>query len=278
MFAPALLTNELSTWTTISRECLAFIAFALLSSAIYAVNDIRDLAIDQSHPSKKNRPYASGALSKSEVVTLSLVTGIIGAAITGYLGSACVTIALTYVGLQFWYSFGAKHLPIIDVFIISSGFVLRALFGAATISVVASPWLFICTGSIALLIAFSKRRSELMRTRHREEPARPVLSEYTEASLNVFVGITAALSMMTFTMYALFSGTAQKYPGLVATVLWLWLGVLRYVQITFSGTSTEEPEKVVVTDKVVLSAVLLFTLTLVLAIKGMTVPGVSLKN
>ena len=153
----------------------AFAAYSALSSAAYLVNDVRDLEHDRLHPVKRERPIARGELSVGAAVALAAALTAVAAGIGAWLGLASLGLLAGFALLQVAYSFGLKHVVLVDVLVIGALFVIRAAAGAEAVDVRISPWLLLCTALLALFLALAKRRGELVLVGARETPGRPVL-------------------------------------------------------------------------------------------------------
>ena len=192
-----------------ARAVAAAVIFCLISAAIYIFNDLADRERDRAHPTKRNRPIASGAISP-RVATLAAVplalAGLVSAiALDPYLGA----VIAVYILIQALYSSHLKNIALLDVFSVASGFVLRALGGAVAIGVPVSPWLYICAGLGSLFIALAKRRSELARAGDAAADQRGALSAYTLPMLDQLIGVVATASIVS---YALYTFTADNLP------------------------------------------------------------------
>ncbi len=249
----------------------AFAAMCLASSAVYIVNDIRDIERDRRHPRKQKRPLASGKVKVGTAWIIAALCLAAALALAALLNMASLAIISGYLLLQIAYNAKLKHVPVADVYCIAVGFVLRAVLGAAAITVHISGWLLFCTGALALLLGFSKRRNEFLTVE--DAPAtRESLAKYTKASLDVFVAIFACAAAICYGIYCIESETAQKYPGLILTSLFVFYGISRYVLIVFSYDEGGEPETLLYKDKHILLSVILFILASILAISGFEVP------
>lgn len=249
----------------------AFVAMCLVSSAVYIVNDIRDIERDRRHPRKRLRPLAAGTVKVNTALVIAALCLGIGIALVATINMNSLMVMVCYLGLQVLYNAYLKHVPVADVFCIGIGFILRAVLGAAAIHVAISTWLLFCTGALALLLGFSKRRNEFL-TVSDSANTRESLTKYTKTSLDILVAIYACASAICYGIYCLESDTARKYPGLVLTSLFVFYGIARYVLIVFSYDEGGEPETLLYKDKHILLSVVLFILTSILAISGVKVP------
>jgi 4-hydroxybenzoate polyprenyltransferase len=275
VFAALLFVGGFRDPALILLSVLAFFAMCLASSAFYVVNDIYDAERDRRHPRKKSRPIASG---KVPVAHAWLAAGVCGAgafALAFAVGLGSVMVIALYLAIQIAYNVALKHVPVADVFSIAIGFVLRAVLGAAAIRVEMSGWLLFCTGALALLLGFSKRRSEFL-TVSEANQTRESLAHYTKPALDALVAIFACGSAMCYGIYSLESETAKKYPGLILSSIFVFYGIARYVLIVFSKDEGSEPETLLYNDKHILVSVLLFVIAAVLAMSGLKLPLVAI--
>lgn len=271
VFAAPLFTGRLQDPHALVRELFAFVAIALVSSSVYVLNDICDKDRDRIHPVKKNRPIASGSISMASAEFLGLVCLGCGVAIATYLGRGSLLIIGVYVLLQLAYNFALKRVPVADVFLLSSGYVLRAALGAAAIHVAVSAWLLFCTGALALLVGIGKRRSEFELQEESGLVTRESLADYTGQGLDAMLIIAAAASAMSYGIYSINSLTARKHPGLIATTIWVFYAVFRYVYLVVVKGEGGEPETLFVRDPHILICFLLFVASAYLAMSGMLV-------
>ncbi len=206
---------------------LAVLAMSLASSAVYAFNDLTDVAADRLHPQKANRPLASGAVSVPAARKIGLASLTVALGLAWLVSPGALIGVLVYLGLNVGYTCGWKHVAILDVCLIASGFLLRILIGTTAVGIPASHWLLLCGFLIALFLALTKRRAELVQV-----PAgRPILSAYPLPLLDSLITITAAVSLLSYALYTLDPLTArlQGTPNLIATVPCVVYGLFRYL-------------------------------------------------
>jgi 4-hydroxybenzoate polyprenyltransferase len=256
-----------------------FAAFCLASSAGYIWNDLKDADADKLHPTKKNRPIASGRISKlaaslfgSGLLVLSFSVALFvdyGSApiskqayesarasileIDSGFPTATLCIAV-YLANQFVYSTLARKIAILDVFVIAIGFLIRAIAGAVVLSVTISQWLLLCTLFLALFLGFAKRRNELIVA----SESRSSLGGYSQALLDHLISISAAASVIAYSLYAIQSSTAQAHPLLALTIPFPVFGVFRYMQITFRDNDSGNPDAVLLRDPWIWGTVLIW--------------------
>jgi 4-hydroxybenzoate polyprenyltransferase len=181
---------------------LGFLGFCIAGSAVYALNDAQDAERDRHHPDKRYRPVASGRVSVTAARLWFAVLVAASAALTAASGHrAALTVVALYVALNLAYSLGAKHVALLDVFLLASNYVLRVTLGCVLVDVVPTNWLLLCTSTLALFVAFAKRRSDIVTGLDIEH--RPVLGHYDRAFLDQAMGITAATTLISYSLYCL---------------------------------------------------------------------------
>lgn len=242
LFAGAVFARQILIYPKLIRVSMAFFVFCLLSSALYIINDLKDLPSDRNHPRKRFRPLASGAIPIPVAIVLSGMLGVISLSIAYFLGLPFFITAIGYALSTVAYTFYLKRLVIIDVMTIAAGFVLRAVAGAAVIHVAISSWLLICTLLLALFLALTKRQQELQN--NGTESGRVVLNLYSTVYLDRVITIVTAA---TLTGYFLYTFTAHT-EKLMLTIPFVIYGIFRYLFLTHREGSGEEPEQVLVSD------------------------------
>jgi decaprenyl-phosphate phosphoribosyltransferase len=210
----------------------AFAAFCCFSSLVYILNDWHDRSADARHPVKRDRPLASGAVSPAAALTLAAVLLAVG------LGLAAGNVKLLallglYLALNLAYSWRLKHVPVVDVTIIASGFMLRLLAGTLAVGIPPSRWLLLAGLFVALFLGFSKRKAESI---HDQADQRAVLEHYPPALLDIFMAVTMTASLMTYGLFAA-SADAQRQHGerLLYTVPIVVFAMLRYAYQVHRG-------------------------------------------
>jgi len=265
LFGGLIFTRSFTNTELTLRACAGFAVFCMLSSAVYLLNDVRDRERDIAHPEKRRRPIASGDLAVWAALTASLI--LIGAGLTwgSLLNVHFGFVAVGYVVLQAVYTLGFKDVVILDVFLIATGFVLRAWAGAEMLNVVFSPWLFLCTMMLALFLGFGKRRNELITLGDGREAHRASLGQYSRPLLDQAVGLTATATVMSYALYTIQSTTGHEHPYLMFTIPFVLYGVLRYLYHLYANEEGGTPDRLLFTDPHLLLAVGLWILASVLA-------------
>jgi 4-hydroxybenzoate polyprenyltransferase len=245
---------------------IAMALFALTSSGVYILNDIFDIEHDRAHPRKSSRPVAAARISLPTAWLMSalcVVGGTLGAL---YINPFLGMVMLAYVLLQTAYTLLLKHLPLVDVFVIAFGFVLRAVAGAVAINVLISPWLLICTFLMALFLAVCKRRQEKrLRVTHEVEASRPSLSISNERLFDQLIAVSAGAAIIAYAVYTQWPDTVAKFKTshLSLTIPFVIFGIFRYLHLVYSHEKGEQPESILLTDIPLLADILLFGLSVI---------------
>jgi 4-hydroxybenzoate polyprenyltransferase len=230
----------------------AFVAFCVVASAGYLVNDIRDVELDRRHPTKRFRAIASGALAIPTARTVAVALVIAGLAAGLVVSPAVCGMVAAYGAVTLSYSLALKKLVIIDVMTIAACFLLRVLTGAIAIDVAASPWLLVCTGMLSLFLGFTKRRQEAMLEKNAQFGARPVLEHYTLPFLDQMVSMVSAGTVLSYTIYATQSPLAGDQ--MLWTVPMVVYGVFRYLYLIYHREDASSTANLVTRDPGIIGA------------------------
>lgn len=254
----ALFANALRQPAIVNHVLLAAAAFCLVSSGVYIFNDILDRASDANHPVKRNRPLAANRVSIGTAVVL-LAAIWTGGFVVGFLASKKVlVILLVYVVLNVAYSLQLKHVVILDVFIIASGFMLRILAGTVGVGIAPSQWLLLCGLMIALFLGFAKRRAELYALNSDGPTHRKVLDLYQPVLLDKMIVITGTCVILTYSLYTLSPVTVSFHhtESLVYTVPFVMYGIFRYIYTLHRQSTGGDPATEIFRDPHLLLAIL----------------------
>ena len=252
---------------------LAFAAFCLMSSTIYVINDFMDREEDRRHPVKKNRPLASGTVSPREALWIGLI--LFGASLALSLAGlpvACLYLLLAYLLLNIAYSQKLKHIPIVDIVCIALGFVLRIFMGGTAVQVPISPWIVIMTFLLALFLALAKRRDDLL-LMDQGTLVRKAIDGYNLEFISLAMGIMASVIIVAYILYTVSPEVVAKHGThrLYISGIWVLLGLLRYLQITFVEEKSGSPTLVLIKDHLLQLIIVLWLLNIFLllyVIKG----------
>ncbi|MCL5020046.1 MAG: decaprenyl-phosphate phosphoribosyltransferase [Patescibacteria group bacterium] len=286
LFAALIFSGRLFIGVDLVRTLWAVVIFCVIASAIYIFNDIIDLQADRLHPFKKLRPIAKGAIPVPLAYFLAFTAGLGGLYLAFHLSLFFFLTCFVYLFLQIVYTLLFKNHVIIDILVIASGFVLRVIAGAFVIGVHLSGWFYLCVISFSLFMAVGKRRAELAILSENAAQHRKTLSLYSVSLLENYLsmfGASAFLSWSLFTFFAPPPVVAQDLSflaylpltlaginkWLMATIPVVLYGIMRYQKIVYEGERAESPEKVLLSDQPLLTAVLIWGLMVVIIVYGM---------
>jgi 4-hydroxybenzoate polyprenyltransferase len=249
----------------ILRTAAGFIIFCLLSGIVYIINDIADVEADRQHPEKRNRPIASGRLPVPIARAYAIAAIIVIFPISILLSPQFAAIALTYLLLNLAYSFKIKHIPLLDVFTIALGFLLRVAAGVVLIEVARfSPWLYVVTTLGSLYLGFGKRRAELALLADGANAHRRVLDGYTLPLLDQLITIVSATTIIAYSLYTFSAPNLPENHVMMLTIPFVIYGIFRYlwlIQVKHSGGA---PEDVLLSDRPLQVSIILWGLSVLL--------------
>jgi 4-hydroxybenzoate polyprenyltransferase len=241
---------SLSNLTPLARSMAAFIIFCLLSSSVYIINDIMDVEADRRHPTKRNRPIASGKLPINVAVVAAVVLVAFSLAASYLLSSMLALIAALYFVVNLAYSAYLKHVPLVDVIIIAAGFVLRVGAGVAVIQVQRfSPWLYVVTTLFALYIGFGKRRAEIVLLSDEANAHRPVLEGYNLPLLDHLITVVSTSTIITYSFYTFSAPNVPENHTMMLTIPFVMYGVFRYLLLIHVKQEGGVPEELLMKDR-----------------------------
>jgi 4-hydroxybenzoate polyprenyltransferase len=251
-------------------SCAAFAIFCVLSGVVYLLNDIADREADRQHPLKRFRPIASGALPVPVAIGWALGLGLGGLAAAFWLRPLFGVVATSYVLLLALYSWQLKHIVILDVLTIAIGFVIRAAAGAVAIAVPISHWLYVLTILLALFLALSKRRHELVLLANGATSHRRILAEYSPYLLDQMIAVVSASTIVAYAFYTVSPETVQKFgtDRLMLTLPFPLYGIFRYLYLVHLKEGGGSPTDMLLTDKPLLVCVALWTVAVAIVIYG----------
>jgi len=260
VLAPLFFGSEIVNVVSVTRAASAFVIFCLMSSAVYIFNDWRDMDADRQHAKKARRPLASGRVPVQVALAVMAALIIIAAVIffLAHLPKGFAVAAGAYLAINVGYSLGIKHLSVIELFFVASGFVIRLIGGASAVQITLSPWIIIATGMLALLMATGKRRGDIAQNNDGSSQRRS-LASYTLGFLD---STLAALIGGTIVVYLLFCvsdyAVARFGDGVLITSVLVALGLLRYLQLIMVHGHGESPTDLVLGDPGVLAILAVF--------------------
>lgn len=258
LFFSGLLFNKIEFFNTL----ITFLIFSLAASSIYILNDLMDIKEDQAHPQKKFRPIASGVISKNIATILAIMLCLIAIISASTVSKNVMYIVIIYLLINIFYSLGLKHCSIIDITIIAIGFVLRIFAGAYAINVTASAWIILMTFLLALFLAFAKRRDDVLLST-KGLNTRKNIDGYNIEFINAGMVIMSSVIVVSYIMYTLSDEiqTRLQTENLYLTVIFVLVGIMRYMQITFVENNSGSPSKIVLRDRFLQTTIVLWAIS-----------------
>jgi 4-hydroxybenzoate polyprenyltransferase len=252
---------QLKNLAAVERSLIGFLVFCLLASAVYIFNDIKDIEVDRLHPKKRNRPIASGKLpipiAYAEAGVLLAITLPAAYLLSPIFFLICLTYFLTNLAYSQW----LKHIPILDVLILASGFVLRVGGGVSIIQVERfSPWLYLLTMLLALYMGFGKRRTELSTLAEAANSHRRVLDGYTLPFLDQLIAIVSSTTIIAYSLYTFSAPNLPEDHSMMLTIPFVVYGIFRYLYLIQVKQEGGAPEELLLTDRPLQIAVFLCAL------------------
>lgn len=246
-----------------------FLAFCLASSSIYFFNDIADRKQDQLHPAKRNRPISSGKISPGFAWAMAIVLFAMAFVLSVSISHSFMYYFFFYIILNIAYSLGLKNLVIIDVMVLATGFVIRAVAGAVAIEVPISSWLLVCTILLALFLGFAKRRHELIFLGEDAARHRQALAHYSPKFIDQMISVVTSSTVVAYTFYTLSPEIKEKFgtDSLVLTVPFVLYGIFRYLYLVHQKDEGGNPTLLMVTDIPLLVCVALWIVSVVIILQ-----------
>ncbi len=258
IFAPLLFGQKLSDPAAVGYSVLAFTVFCLMASGLYIFNDWIDAEEDRAHPEKRHRPISSGMLPIPAALFGAGVLTFAAFALAAFIGRDFFLLAGLYFLLTLSYCLVLKRVFVLDAMTISTGFVLRVVGGAIAIGVAASHWLIVCAYLLALFLAFSKRRQELLKLTDGAGSHRAVLNEYTVDYLARVNNILIGAAIVCYALYAVAPETVEKFgtDALIYGTVFVVYGLLRYMALIDNPENGGNPSKMLLHDRPLILTVL----------------------
>ncbi len=250
IFIALVFDKQLFHTEALLRTLAGFALFALISSAVYILNDIVDVESDRQHPKKKLRPLPAGKISVRAAWVIAFFLGAIALPLSWLLTPAFTAVLVAYLVINFAYSHWLKHIPILDVLVVASGFVLRVHAGVTLITVERfSPWLYVMTILLALYLGFGKRRAELALLAQGAGSHRKVLEGYTIPLLDQYIQIVSATTIMAFMLYTFSAPNLPENHSMMLTIPFVIYGIFRYMYLIQVTHQSGAPEEVLLSDR-----------------------------
>ncbi|OGO13589.1 MAG: phosphoribose diphosphate--decaprenyl-phosphate phosphoribosyltransferase [Chloroflexi bacterium RBG_13_68_17] len=264
LFAALVFDRQLLSPLPLLRTVAGFGLMCLASGLVYVINDLVDLPNDRQHPTKRLRPLAAGSLAPRSAVGAAIVLSVVTLAGSFGLGLRFGLIVLTYVASNLLYSFWLKHVPIIDVLLVASGFVLRVGAGVVLLTVERfSPWLYVCMTLLALFLGFGKRRAELVLLADGANSHRRVLDGYTIPLLDQLIVIVSATTLMAYSLYTFSAINLPANHTMMLTIPFVVYAIFHYLHLIHVEGAGGAPEELLLTDRPLLATIFLWGLAVV---------------
>jgi 4-hydroxybenzoate polyprenyltransferase len=262
VFDGKLLNPELFLKTTV-----VFICFCLISSSVYIMNDLVDIEKDRQHPRKRRRPLASGQLDTRLAVVATIVLAIVSLGGAFWLNMWAGVVLVVYLLQNVAYSFWLKNVVIIDVMVLSLGFLLRVVAGVVVVQVANfSPWLYICVTLLALFLGFGKRRQEIVLLEGGASHHRASLAEYNLPLLDQIITIVTTSTLVAYAFYSFDAATALAHNKMLITVPYVFYFIARYLYLVHVRHLGGAPDELLLEDKPLLINSVLWAVTVVFVI------------
>jgi 4-hydroxybenzoate polyprenyltransferase len=261
LLAAIVFDRKLTDTDAMQHTILGIIIFSLIASVVYIINDIADVEADRQHPTKRNRPIAAGKLPIGAAWVSAVILLLISIPVALWLSPSFAFIALLYLVLNLLYSKWFKHVVLLDIILLSSLYVIRVAAGVALIDVVRfSPWIYIFTTFLALLMGTGKRRAELSEIADGPNAQRRVLDGYTLTFLDQLITLASGMTLITYSLYTFSAPNLPENHAMMLTIPFLMYGIFRYqymLQVVGTGSA---PEELVLSDRPLQFAIALWGL------------------
>jgi 4-hydroxybenzoate polyprenyltransferase len=263
LFIPLFFAGELFHLSMVWDLVFAFFAFSLTASSIYIINDYKDIEADRLHPVKSKRPLASGAVSPRAALVFFAVCLVAGIALGWYVKPKFLFVVVIYFILNLLYSLGLKNISILDIIILSTGFVLRIKAGGIASNTAVSSWLIVMVFLLALFMAVAKRRDDVIIKQESGKEMRKASRGYNMDFMNVMLALLSAVIIVCYLMYTLDPSTMLRFQTyrLYYTTIFVIAGLLRYLQITYVENNTGSPTRILYKDRFIQITIALWILS-----------------
>jgi len=268
VLAPATFAGGLTEPETVAASVVAALAFCAAASAVYLFNDLVDRERDRRHPRKKLRPVASGALGVVPASVAAAILALVACGAAWTLNGQTTLLVFVYLAVNLLYTVWLKEIVILDVMVLSSGYVIRVLAGAAAVGAAVSAWLILCTVFLALFMGFSKRRHELVLLTDEAGEQRAVLTHYSPTFLDQMMNVVTASTLLSYALYTTADETVARFGAysLVWTVPFVLFGIFRYLYLIHQAENPKQrnPTELLLFDVPFLVNIGLYSLTVLL--------------
>jgi decaprenyl-phosphate phosphoribosyltransferase len=268
MFIPVFFAGEILSFELYGPLFIGFLTFGLVASSIYIVNDLRDIENDRIHPKKRFRPLAAGTVSPQVAIWVATILLVSGFGFGWYLDAKFCLILGIYFLMNLSYSLGLKNIPILDVIIVSIGFVLRIKCGSVISDIPLSQWIIIMVFLLAVFIAIAKRRDDLIIKEASGNDMRAVSKIYSKEYLGTMLAMFSGIIVVSYLMYTLSPEVIARMGTyrLFYTSLFVVAGIMRYLQLALINNNTGSPVELLISDRFLQACIVLWVLSFYLLI------------
>lgn len=266
VFPAIIFDGQLFNPNAVLNVAITFMLLNLISGTVYIINDLVDIEADRQHPKKKFRPLPSGLLPKNLALVAAVLIPIGALTFSAFFNTQLTLILIAYLIMQIAYSFSLKHIVIVDVITIMIGFIMRVAAGAVVIDVQNfSPWLYACTGLLALFLAVGKRRQELIHLGDHARNTRPIFQDYNLPLLDDMLRLVTTSTLITYVLYTLEVPT-QTQPAFLGmlTIPFVMYGLFRYLYLIHVKGEGSAPDEVLLKDRGLQITLILFSLSVII--------------
>jgi 4-hydroxybenzoate polyprenyltransferase len=258
LFTPIFFAGEFFNTEKVYNTALGFLAFGLIASSIYVLNDIRDIEEDRNHPRKSTRPIASGEVSLATGYVATIICLLLSLGLSYYISISFLIVVVIYFTINVGYSLGLKNISILDIMILAAGFELRVIAGGVAADVPTTQWLMVMIFLLALFLAITKRREDVRLLDSGSGLTRKSVSGYNIEFLNASLISTSSVIVVSYIMYCFSSNIAMGSNGeyLVGTTIFVIAGLMRYMQIALVENNAGSPIKIIYTDRFIIITIL----------------------
>lgn len=261
LFAALVFDRKLTNVDAIVHTIIGVIAFSLAASVVYIINDIADVEADRQHPTKRERPIASGRLSIRAAWIAAIFLLVIVFLVAIWLSPSFTVITFLYMLLNLIYSKWFKHIPLLDIILLASFYVIRVAAGVTLVDVVRfSPWIYVFTTFLALLIGTGKRRAELSELAGGPNDQRRVLDGYTLSFLDHLITLASGMTIITYSLYTFSAPNLPENHAMMLTIPFIIYSILRYQYMLQVMNTGSAPEDLVLSDRPLQVAIFLWGL------------------
>lgn len=268
IFAPIFFSFSFLEYDKVLNGLIAFILFSIASSSIYILNDIYDISEDQLHPEKRNRPIASRKIKKTTAFIISILLMLLALLISFLFNQKVFYVLFAYIVANILYSVRLKHIPILDIFIIALGFVLRVLVGGYATGIKTSMWLIVMSFLVALFFAIAKRRDDIVLGESGLQ-TRKNISGYNLEFINAGLVMMGGVIIVSYILYTISDNIVTRFgtENIYITSFFVIAGILRYMQITFVDGKSGNPTNIFFHDRFLQSMIFLWLLSFIIIVK-----------